>query len=698
MKNEGQKRVSLPLKVVIMAIAAVLSTAAVLVYSYSQQMATVADVELDKRAGAIITGLASECEYALIVGNKSLVERAVVKVLGQSDVASAVVFDDKGKVMAAAGHVDGIAKSKEGPGLVAKYKGTAVTELHKGAPDISEVYYLPVYLQPASASDGMGIDDSPSDKAREVGRRLGLVELTVDMSSMNRALQQAREMALLIASLLAVVVSTLCILAVRRLVRPLRRLVDGTGALAGGDLSVRVPVTSADELGDVAQAFNEMAWSLQRSQAEVLDYQRNLQQHVHERTAALEKEIAERKKAEQELQDAKSRLENVLEELKSAQLHVVQQERLRALGEMASGIAHDFNNALAPIQGFSEMLLEQPQLRNDRNKLEEYLQIVHTASRDAANTVGRLREFYRTRDEKELMKRIDLRELVRQAFSLTQPRWKDQAAARGVQIQVEADMGDVSPVLGNEGDLREMLTNLIFNAVDAMPEGGTIRITGREEGGHVVLRVRDTGTGMTEEVRRRCLEPFFTTKGDRGTGLGLSMVFGIVRRHDGTIDVQSELGRGTTFVIRLPVAAKEAEAKDGPAAKALQTGHKRVLIVDDEPMVSKVEARGLEGVGHTVVQAGSGQEGLERFRTEPFDVVVTDRAMPGMSGDQVAAAIKGMSPSTPVIMLTGFGDLMAATGEKPPHVDVVLSKPITLTTLREAVKNLTLTVGEAARV
>jgi CheY-like chemotaxis protein len=193
---------------------------------------------------------------------------------------------------------------------------------------------------------------------------------------------------------------------------------------------------------------------------------------------------------------------------------------------------------------------------------------------------------------------------------------------------------------------------------------------------------------MTDEVRRRCLEPFFTTKGERGTGLGLSMVYGIVRRHAGMLDIQSEVGRGTTFVIRLPTQEKTAVANSGLTTKASISCPLRVLVVDDDPLVRNVEAKYLEAAGHSVMRAASGPEGLEKFRAEKFDVVVLDRAMPGMSGDQLASAVKELSADTPVIMLTGFGDLMDATGEKPPHVDVLLSKPITLVGLQEAVRKI----------
>ena len=305
MNNKLHKRFNLQSKVALTAILAVLSITATLVYWYTHQMVATADIELDKRAAAIITGLANECEYALLVGNKPLIQHAVVKVLGQSDVDSAVVFDEKGKLMAAAGHVDAIAKGKEGPDLVARYKSTGVSELGQSTPDINETYYLPVYLQPASTDEGMGADDS--DNPKEAGQQLGLVELTVNVTSVNRAVQQARSSALSLAAILALVVSLLSVLIVRRMVKPLRTLAEGTQELAAGNLSVRVAATSSDELGDLAHAFNEMAESLQRSHAEVLDQQRNLEQRVKDRTIELEKEIVERKQAEEALRDSEAR-------------------------------------------------------------------------------------------------------------------------------------------------------------------------------------------------------------------------------------------------------------------------------------------------------------------------------------------------------------------------------------------------------
>ena len=398
-------------------------------------------------------------------------------------------------------------------------------------------------------------------------------------------------------------------------------------------------------------------------------------------------DITERKRSEDDLRESKQRLEDTLQELKAAQQQVIQQERLRALGTMASGIAHYFNNALTAILGFSELLSQRPETLSDKEKTLRYVQMISTAAQDAGNVVNRLREFYRQREEGEVFAPIDLNQLAEQAVGLTQPKWKNQAEAAGIAIQVVTEPGKIPPVIGNAADLREALTNLIFNAVDALPQGGTITLRTRSNNSHVILEVADTGTGMTEEVRRRCLEPFFSTKGNRGTGLGLSMVYGILQRHEGTIDIQTTLGKGTTFILTMPIKVKPPAVPE--AASAPKTIRPlRILLADDQDTVRQILREYLMVDGHTVTTATNGRDAFEIFQGAEFDVVVLDRAMPGMNGDQVAAAIKQLKPQLPVILLTGFGNMMQATGEKPCGVDLVLAKPVTIAGLQSALASV----------
>ncbi len=396
-------------------------------------------------------------------------------------------------------------------------------------------------------------------------------------------------------------------------------------------------------------------------------------------------ETAERKQAEASLQESNRQLKVALDELASMQKQIVQQERLRALGQMASGVAHDFNNALSPILGFSSILLEDAAQLDDKAKVLKYLQIINTAGKDAANVVSRLREFYRSRDQQESFLPFDLNKLVEQSVSLTQPKWKDQALANGVTVLIKSDFQKVPTLSGNESEVREVLTNLIFNAVDAMPNGGTITLKTLAKDGQAVLEVSDTGTGMTEEVRQRCLEPFFTTKGERGTGLGLAMVYGIIRRHKGTIDIQSELEKGTTFAIGFPLEGDQNRRAAQTVESQGSSRKLRVLAVDDDPVTLMVTVECMLSEHHDVETAVNGRDGFEKYKAGQFDLVVTDQGMPEMNGLQMAAAIKQVTPATPVILLTGYGQALPTEGGAATAVDLVVSKPITRSGLREAI-------------
>jgi len=436
-----------------------------------------------------------------------------------------------------------------------------------------------------------------------------------------------------------------------------------------------------------------MQYAIERKRAQLQLKRANesLEVRVRERTdalmqanAKLQQEIAERRRAEEALLDSNRQLSAALGQLRATQHEIIQRERMHALGRMANGIAHDFNNALAPILGFSELLLMKPENLQDPHKVRNYMELIHTAAKDSAKVVSRLREFYRYRDDTEIFTSVVINDVVLQAISITQPRWKDQSLAAGVNLEIRTEMGNVPTVPGNEAELREMLVNLIFNAIDAIPKRGTITIQTEQQGRWLAITVTDDGIGMSEDVKARCLEPFFTTKEEEGTGLGLGSVYGIVRRHEGQIDIQSEEGRGTSICVSLPldkhVKPPEA-AKPAPPPSATL----RILVVEDEPLVREVITVYLDEDHHQVVTAENGREGLEKFKAGEFDIVMTDRAMPEMNGDQLAQEIKKLRPQQPVVLLTGFGDLMSGSGEHPAGVDLVVSKPFTLATLRNAI-------------
>ena len=402
-------------------------------------------------------------------------------------------------------------------------------------------------------------------------------------------------------------------------------------------------------------------------------------------------------------------LQRAYDDLRQSQQAILQQERLRALGEMASGIAHDINNAISPAALYTESLLEREPGLSERAR--SCLTTIQIAIEDVAETVSRMREFYRPRETEMVLSRVACNRVLEQVINLTRARWSDLPQQRGVVIQLRTELTEELPqIMGAEVELRDALTNLIFNAVDAMPDGGTLTLrtrllTSGSRGAddvtrYVQLEVADTGIGMDEETRRRCVEPFYTTKGERGTGLGLAMVYGMVQRHSAELDIDSAVGRGTT--VRLSFAAADEVAVPLATGTALQpiVRRLRILLVDDDPMLIKSLRDILEQDGHVVTAAEGGQQGIEAFAAAlthgpPFSIVITDLGMPYVDGRKVAASIKAASARTPVIMLTGWGKRLLAENDIPAHVDRVLSKPPRLGELRAALAKLVLPADPA---
>jgi CheY-like chemotaxis protein len=319
---------------------------------------------------------------------------------------------------------------------------------------------------------------------------------------------------------------------------------------------------------------------------------------------------------------------------------------------------------------------------------------------DVAQTVSRLREFYRQREPQLALVPLDLNRLIQDAAEMTRARWADMSQHRGVAIEMNLVLSpEPASVAGIESEIREALINLIFNAVDALAEGGTITIRTRlidrnslgEGGGGkraVCIEVADTGAGMDEETKRRCLEPFFTTKGDRGTGLGLAMVYGTVQRHNGAIEIESALGQGTTIRLVFPQCAERAAEPFSSANVPGPSPGLRLLIVDDDVELLRSLRQILTDEGHSVTVADGGQAGIDALLAagregRRFDAVLTDLGMPQIDGRRVASAVKAASPDTMVCLLTGWGQFIETPADIPLHVDRVLNKPPRLSELRE---------------
>jgi signal transduction histidine kinase/CheY-like chemotaxis protein len=358
---------------------------------------------------------------------------------------------------------------------------------------------------------------------------------------------------------------------------------------------------------------------------------------------------------------------------------------LRSLGETVGGLAHNFNNSLAAILAYTELLLRDAPKDSTAHRR---LVVVREVALEASATVRRLQDFV-SRQPEVAFGPVGLPAVIQEALDLTAPRWRDDAERRGVVITVTQDMEALPPVEGIAFELRDALVRLILNAVQAMHEGGTLGIrAASEESGWIVVEVRDTGIGMTEEhsrlVANRALEKAPAGRGGRG----LSEVAEIIERHGGSMSIESEPGRGT--VVRLRLHASRFQIIP-PAAGVVEAVHpeqaSRILLVDDDPRLLTVLSDTLESYGHAVTTAAKGEEAVEVFDPSLHDVVITDLGMPRMNGWEVAERIKGKSPETPVFLLTGWGESVAAH-EGSQYVDRVVAKPVSAEALVEQLAEL----------
>jgi signal transduction histidine kinase/CheY-like chemotaxis protein len=387
--------------------------------------------------------------------------------------------------------------------------------------------------------------------------------------------------------------------------------------------------------------------------------------------AKAEEAAAHAEEAERHVAD----LNHYIKEQQRIREQFSQIEKLSALGELASGVAHDFNNTLAGILGRAQLLLET----KDAAKIESGLNIIIKAAKDGAKTVKRIQDFARQRRDHDF-ELVDVRQLLLDVREITRPRWKNRAEAANIHIQFVLNCDYGLLIMGDESELREVLVNFVFNAVDAMPYGGLLTLAAVQTGEVVEVSCRDTGTGMTEETRLRVFDPFFTTKDNAGIGLGLAVSYGIIRRHDGTVNVEAQLGVGATFRVQLPIAKRPVNVQPvfdfgrskNLIAKSAQT---RILVVDDEESVRHLLRDLLEGEGCVAVVAESGREALSLFERESFDAVFTDVGMPDMNGWELSRAVRQRNKNIPVAVITGWGEAVGSHERQAAQVDWVVAKP-----------------------
>jgi len=355
-----------------------------------------------------------------------------------------------------------------------------------------------------------------------------------------------------------------------------------------------------------------------------------------------------------------------LEKIEDRNRELIRLERLRAAGELSVGVSHNLNNILTSIVGPAQILQHQ----TDDPKLRKLIEMIYQSSIRATDLVNRLHLATKGITVSKL-EDVNVNKIILESIEATRPRWKDELESVGITITIETDLVDTPPVYGNESELNDIFINLIFNAVDAMPEGGKISFSTRSTSSGTRIVASDTGKGMDEETRRKVFEPFFTTKMDVGSGLGLSTVYGSITRWGGTISVESGPGEGTIFVIDIPIG--QAGASDtGTAHTPRSHPGGQILIVEDDKDVSWFLSHLLSD-HHTMRIMPNGNEALSSFSSGMFDVAVIDLGLPGIPGDQVARELRRIDPTLATVLVTGWR--LEQDDPRLEPFDFVLLKP-----------------------
>ena len=353
-------------------------------------------------------------------------------------------------------------------------------------------------------------------------------------------------------------------------------------------------------------------------------------------------------------------------------------KKLTALGQISSGVAHDFNNVLTVVLGRVQLMKKQvidPLILNS-------LEMIEKSALDGAAKVRKIQEFARPKKDK-LTDAVDLKKLLEEVFDITRPKWEEASKVKGIIIEPVLLLDDRLYILGDSSDLRNAFTNIIFNAVDAMPDGGVLTVKSSKEGQYALIEFKDTGTGMTEETIEKIFDPFFTTKGVMGTGLGMSEVYGIIQRHNGRIEVKSTIGKGTGILLRF-MAARKAEIQT-TVEEVNSSRPCRILVVDDEAYILEVLDELLSSMGHEVKTNSSAMAAIQDFKKYPYDIVITDLGMPEMSGHEVAAKVKALHPRTQVIVVSGWALNMEIEDKARQTIDFVISKPFAIETITKVI-------------
>ncbi len=372
-------------------------------------------------------------------------------------------------------------------------------------------------------------------------------------------------------------------------------------------------------------------------------------------------------------------------ERKQSEKALLQSEKLKSIGTITAGISHEFNNLLAIISG-NVQLLEEDYI--DDKVLTDSLHIIKKAADDGAEIASNMLKFTRTKPDTKEFISSDIREMIMQSIDFTKPRWKNEAQAKGIVYKIDTEgVKIVPPIMCKRSEIREIFINVTNNALEAMPSGGSISFSTWSCDDTVFVCVTDTGMGIPDAVKKNIFDPFFSTKGVEGTGLGMSMVYGIVIRHGGNINVTSEVGRGTTFTLQFPATNESRSLMEMPDTKQ-ETNTKclRILVVDDEEDIRNILNRHLSRRGHNVKTVDNGADAINMIEIEGFDLVLCDLAMPNVFGYDVVEALYGLKKIPKIGIITGWNEERVSDNEM--KVDFYLKKPFKLLELTKHMDKL----------
>jgi CheY-like chemotaxis protein/nitrogen-specific signal transduction histidine kinase len=357
-------------------------------------------------------------------------------------------------------------------------------------------------------------------------------------------------------------------------------------------------------------------------------------------------------------------------------------KKLSALGQISSGVAHDFNNILTVVLGRVQLMKK---LSADPHIIKS-LEMIEKSALDGAAKVRKIQEFARPKDN-TFNETIHLKQTIEEVLEITRPKWDTTAKIKGILIEPVIELEDDIYILGDPSDIRNALTNIIFNAIDAMPTGGVLLIKTRRIDKYIHIDIRDTGIGMTEETIERVFDPFFTTKGVLGNGLGMSEVYGIVKRHNGGISIKSDVGSGTTIKLRFPAAQPKEAAV--PLESSSGTTTFSIYIIDDEEYIIETLKDFLTDLGHLVHSNSDPEKAMAEIRKQPYDIVITDLGMPNVNGLELADEIKKFNPDIQVILISGWA-LNLKESDLRNRIDFVINKPFSF-------EKITYTLSEVER-